>query len=137
MLHCMETQIIHAFWAEDFLSLHYLFTLQASSSFSYRGSCWKKPWQQRVPGLNEDGHALNARCVGGGRSCASLAGGGTDNLAELCGAGASRSDQCWEIQSLEQSTFRLGQCLEWSPLKIRCREGLKARPAAAWGQLGP
>lgn len=100
------------------LSLHYLFTLQASSSFSYRGSCWKKPWQQRVPGLNEDGHALNARCVAGGQSCASLAGGDTDNLADLCGAGASRSDQRWEIRTLEQSTFGLEQCLELSPLKI-------------------
>lgn len=125
----METQIIYAFWARDFLSLHYLFTLQASSSLSCRGSCWKGPWQPRVP-------ALAGTAVLRMRDVSARPGlqGGTDNLAR---ASWGWRFQFWEIQSFEQNTFRPGQCLEWNPLKNLMWRGVRARAAAAWGQLGP
>lgn len=64
----MEMQIIYAFWARDFLSLHYLFTLQSfflsflprlllEGALAAAGSCPRG-----------DGRAANARCVGEARA---------------------------------------------------------------------
>lgn len=55
----MEIEIIHAFWARDFLSLHYSFSLQASFSFFCHDSWWKRLWQQCVLS-----RAVNAGCTG-------------------------------------------------------------------------